>query len=223
MFLSGVYTVPTDIGRGAERILQGCLERNISTRWNIAMVDDVAWGVGCGAEGDGATPTNDEPSSSLERGCARQLLSRSPSVSSAPSTPNDAQLSPITCILEHPDEFQLDSSARGRSAIRSSLDGSDAKSVQRTARFEDGIADWTAHQDMETIDGDDDTESQTLPELTTTVTVSSDRQQQQRCGSLPRPSLRWTRANNSTSYLGFTLSPSNLSRSRSAEHGRYFG
>ena len=60
---SGVYEVPQDIGRGAEQILQGCLERNISDRWNIAMVDDVAWGVGWGAEGDDATHANpdDEP------------------------------------------------------------------------------------------------------------------------------------------------------------------
>lgn len=57
---SGVYEVPLDIGRGAEQILQGCLERNISDRWNIAMVDDVAWGVGWGAEGDDATHTNPE-------------------------------------------------------------------------------------------------------------------------------------------------------------------
>ncbi|KAF8158214.1 kinase-like domain-containing protein [Crassisporium funariophilum] len=61
--LSGVYEVPKDIGRGAERILQGCLERDIQKRWNIAMVDEIAWGVGWGAEGDDAAPTdpNDEP------------------------------------------------------------------------------------------------------------------------------------------------------------------
>ncbi|PPR00462.1 hypothetical protein CVT24_004523 [Panaeolus cyanescens] len=55
--LNGVYTMPTGIGRGAERLLQGCLERSPSNRWNIAMVDDVAWGVGWGAEGDGASPS----------------------------------------------------------------------------------------------------------------------------------------------------------------------
>jgi MAP/microtubule affinity-regulating kinase len=60
---SDAYEVPQDIGRAAERILQGCLEKNISNRWNIAMVDDVAWGVGWGAEGDDATHTkpDDEP------------------------------------------------------------------------------------------------------------------------------------------------------------------
>ncbi|KAJ2916117.1 hypothetical protein MD484_g4296, partial [Candolleomyces efflorescens] len=54
--LNGVFELPKDIGRGAERILHGCLERNVPKRWNIAMVDEVAWGVGWGSAGDGATP-----------------------------------------------------------------------------------------------------------------------------------------------------------------------
>jgi len=38
------------------------LEKNIPDRWNIAMVDDVAWGVGWGAEGDSLnTNSGDEP------------------------------------------------------------------------------------------------------------------------------------------------------------------
>ncbi|KAF6757587.1 CAMK/CAMK-unique protein kinase [Ephemerocybe angulata] len=54
--MNGAFDVPKDIGRGAERILHGCLERNVSKRWNISMVDDVAWGVGWGSAGDDATP-----------------------------------------------------------------------------------------------------------------------------------------------------------------------
>ncbi|PPQ67985.1 hypothetical protein CVT25_000465 [Psilocybe cyanescens] len=54
--LHGTYKVPPGIGRGAERILQGCLDRSVASRWTIAMVDDVAWGVGWGSEGDDVTP-----------------------------------------------------------------------------------------------------------------------------------------------------------------------
>ncbi|KAF8195536.1 kinase-like domain-containing protein, partial [Pholiota molesta] len=52
--LNGAYQIPEGIGRGAERILQGCLEKSLADRWTIAMVDEVAWGVGWGAEGDHA-------------------------------------------------------------------------------------------------------------------------------------------------------------------------
>ncbi|KAF8967125.1 kinase-like domain-containing protein, partial [Flammula alnicola] len=59
--LNGTYTVPQGIGRGAERILQGCLERSLAQRWTIAMVDEIAWGVGWGAEGDDAAVIHEEP------------------------------------------------------------------------------------------------------------------------------------------------------------------
>ncbi|KAK7689956.1 hypothetical protein QCA50_006596 [Cerrena zonata] len=52
--LHGVYDVPEGIGRGAERVLQGCIERSVPNRWTIDMVDEVAWGVGWGADGDDA-------------------------------------------------------------------------------------------------------------------------------------------------------------------------
>ncbi|THH29371.1 hypothetical protein EUX98_g4814 [Antrodiella citrinella] len=50
--LHGVYTVPEGVGRGAERVLKGCIERSVPDRWTIAMVDEVAWGIGWGSEGD---------------------------------------------------------------------------------------------------------------------------------------------------------------------------
>ncbi|KAF5382782.1 hypothetical protein D9615_002755 [Tricholomella constricta] len=58
--LNGDYEVPPDIGRGAERVLQGCLDRLDTTRWTIAMVDEVAWGIGWGAEGDDVTPADSD-------------------------------------------------------------------------------------------------------------------------------------------------------------------
>jgi hypothetical protein len=51
----GVYTVPPGIGRGAELVLQGCIERSTSNRWTIAMVDEVAWGVGWGPDDTSAS------------------------------------------------------------------------------------------------------------------------------------------------------------------------
>ncbi|GLB38591.1 putative protein tyrosine kinase [Lyophyllum shimeji] len=58
--LNGAYDVPPDIGRGAERVLQGCLDRTDTSRWTIAMVDEVAWGIGWGAEGDDVTPADSD-------------------------------------------------------------------------------------------------------------------------------------------------------------------
>lgn len=48
----GVYDVPVGIGHGAESVLRGCLDLSVADRWTIDMVDDVAWGVGWGLEGD---------------------------------------------------------------------------------------------------------------------------------------------------------------------------
>ncbi|KAH9922974.1 kinase-like domain-containing protein [Fomitopsis serialis] len=60
--LHGAYEMPKGIGHGAERVLTGCLERSVLNRWTIAMVDEVAWGIGWGAEGDEASPPPEMPS-----------------------------------------------------------------------------------------------------------------------------------------------------------------
>lgn len=44
--------MPPGIGKRAERILEGCLERAPDDRWTIGMVDSVAWAVGAGDSGD---------------------------------------------------------------------------------------------------------------------------------------------------------------------------
>ena len=267
---SDAYEVPQDIGRAAERILKGCLEKKLSNRWNIAMVDDVAWGVGWGADGDDATHTkpDDEPelqhtnfrsrptglklqtttvweqeerspslsfspapSFSLERGRRiTESASRSRSPSFVPSTPPDgARVSPIAGLSENLDIY-LNSSTRETSSLQSSLDeNSVAKPVKRTVGIEDEIANWTAR----TIERDDDTEVNAILEsktLMTPITFTSDRQQQQRSGSVPRSNLRWANTNN-TNYLyperrptpaePFLNPGSTLPRSRSAEY-RYF-
>jgi MAP/microtubule affinity-regulating kinase len=56
----GVYDVPPGIGHGAERVLQGCLDRSVANRWTISMVDEVGWGIGWGSEGDDVTPAESD-------------------------------------------------------------------------------------------------------------------------------------------------------------------
>ncbi|CCL99521.1 uncharacterized protein FIBRA_01539 [Fibroporia radiculosa] len=50
--LHGVYELPKDVGRGAECVLRGCLERSVPNRWNIATVDEFAWRIGSSEAGD---------------------------------------------------------------------------------------------------------------------------------------------------------------------------
>lgn len=52
--------MPSDVGRGTERILQGLIDKNTESRWTIAMVDEVAWGVGWGDEGNIVHETDEE-------------------------------------------------------------------------------------------------------------------------------------------------------------------
>jgi len=50
--------MPTDIGLAAQRVLAGCLDTNVANRWTIAMVDEVAWGIGWST--DESSPTSDD-------------------------------------------------------------------------------------------------------------------------------------------------------------------
>lgn len=52
--------MPTEIGTAAERVLAGCLDTNVTSRWTIAMVDEVAWGIGW-ASHDSSPASDDEP------------------------------------------------------------------------------------------------------------------------------------------------------------------
>lgn len=49
--------MPTDIGPAAERVLSGCLDMNVASRWTIAMVDEDAWGIGWTS--GGSSPCSD--------------------------------------------------------------------------------------------------------------------------------------------------------------------
>lgn len=49
--------MPSSIGGTAERVLLGCIEASVSARWTVAMVDEVAWGVGWGNDDAEPAPT----------------------------------------------------------------------------------------------------------------------------------------------------------------------
>ncbi|KAF5315500.1 hypothetical protein D9619_007043 [Psilocybe cf. subviscida] len=87
--LNGYYTVPPGIGKGAERILAGCLTSSVQERWTISMVDEVSWGVGWGAEGDDAAAHDSDNSDE----CLPPLASsRSRSHSRPPMSARSASL-----------------------------------------------------------------------------------------------------------------------------------
>ena len=52
--------MPPDIGLAADRVLGGCLDTNVASRWTIATVDEVAWGIGW-ASHDSSPASDDEP------------------------------------------------------------------------------------------------------------------------------------------------------------------
>ncbi|KAH9932759.1 kinase-like protein [Epithele typhae] len=54
--LRGVFEMPLGIGRSAEQVLHGCIERSVADRWTVAMVDELAWGIGWGSATDDVSP-----------------------------------------------------------------------------------------------------------------------------------------------------------------------
>ncbi|EPQ54859.1 kinase-like protein [Gloeophyllum trabeum ATCC 11539] len=109
--LHGVYDMPSGIGRGAEQVLQGCLERSVSNRWTIAMVDDVAWGVGWGAAGDDVTPSTEEV-------CAAEMertASKSKSRSRSHSRPADLHRSNVPTPLSRRSDRSVSRARQGLS------------------------------------------------------------------------------------------------------------
>ena len=49
-----------DIGLAAERLLLGCLDTNVASRWSIALADEVAWGIGWVSH-DSSPASDEEP------------------------------------------------------------------------------------------------------------------------------------------------------------------
>ncbi|KAI0345583.1 kinase-like protein [Trametopsis cervina] len=102
--MNGAFTMPTDIGRGAERVLQGSLEPSVRDRWTIAMVDEVAWGIGWGDAGDETPPPRQMPPSARSRSRPR-----------APPASTEVQLPPSEGMSSPRRSLSRSRSSRSRS------------------------------------------------------------------------------------------------------------
>ncbi|THH03067.1 hypothetical protein EW146_g10512 [Bondarzewia mesenterica] len=95
--LHGVFEMPTGIGRGAELVLKGCLEKSVSQRWDVVAVDEVGWSVGWEGSDDEESPAEKEitlmvleaQQSRPPSGSRSALASVSRSSSRAPHGAND--------------------------------------------------------------------------------------------------------------------------------------
>jgi len=167
-FEAGVYEPPARVGLGAERVLIGCLEKTVNSRWSIASVDEASWGVGWGSDGDTAvssavaTPALEDPSYLLYdqgnsrspssiRGtsASRRSLSRAKrSLSRGPLDRTNRHLHSSPAVLDYPRGRTLTKSkapdsrsASPSEAPRTPLDSlSPVQSVRFEPLFEDEIS-----------------------------------------------------------------------------------
>ncbi|TBU44046.1 kinase-like domain-containing protein [Dichomitus squalens] len=105
--LHGAFEMPQGIGRCAEQALRGCIERSVPNRWTVAMVDEVAWGIGWGSAADDVTPPPEQA-----------MASRSPSRSPAKT---------------RKDYAPVDDRERRRSTSRAARSANRSSSVVRSA------------------------------------------------------------------------------------------
>lgn len=100
--------MPQNIGLAAERVLSGCLDTNIASRWSISLVDEVAWGIGW-ASHDSSPPSDDEPDCDLV-----PVHNRSRTISAVASdSDSDSDSSPHTYDII-PERSLRDSSSSSR-------------------------------------------------------------------------------------------------------------
>lgn len=71
---TGVFEMPQGVGRSAERALRGCMERSVPNRWTVAMVDEVAWGIGWGSAADDVTPPSEDVPCTTSRSPSRSRV-----------------------------------------------------------------------------------------------------------------------------------------------------
>ena len=109
--------MPAGIGRSAELVLKGCIDRSLVTRWNVAMVDELAWGVGWGDAEESGTPSHEEEVEILTRAHRSASQSRTRSRSRASRLECSKHTTPIT--VPAPAPYSLDAPRR-RSASRRS-------------------------------------------------------------------------------------------------------
>lgn len=112
----GAYDMPSNIGRGAGRVLKGCLERDMRIRWTIAMVDEMAWDIGCEQVNE---------SSSVSHADEFEFID-------CPNRPT--RYHPRSRSCDHNSTFDLPSSRPRRSLSRTSVTTSSSLSSRSTSR-----------------------------------------------------------------------------------------
>ena len=109
--------MPADIGLPSERVLSGCLDTNVASRWTISMVDEVAWGIGWASQ-DSSPASDDEPDCDPVPAHNRTrtistVISDSDSDSNSP--PHTHSIIPGESLLSGPRSRGSPSSSRSRS------------------------------------------------------------------------------------------------------------
>ncbi|THU97741.1 kinase-like protein [Dendrothele bispora CBS 962.96] len=119
--IHGVYEIPPNIGPNAERVLRGCLDPTVQSRWNILMVDEVAWGIGWGTDVSVPIASDEE----LRRETLSASMSRSTSQSAARSSRSKSR--PADIVV--PSEWE-----HGDIRSPGSVDAASRRSISRTRR-----------------------------------------------------------------------------------------
>lgn len=91
--------MPSNISRGAKHVIKGCLQRSVRTRWTIAMVDEMAWGVGWCQDDDTSFVADEDPlfvdyPSHRSRSSSNSRSRSSSWRGDSPSPPHDQGTSP---------------------------------------------------------------------------------------------------------------------------------
>ncbi|KAI1783565.1 kinase-like protein [Ganoderma leucocontextum] len=125
--LHGVFDMPQDVGRCAEQALRGCIERSVPNRWTVAMVDEVAWGIGWGSAADDVTPPSDPE---------KVVSSRSPSQSAVKTSKDSA-------VEDRSTSRPARSTSRSTSAVRTASRSKSRPSFEN--RYHHPLLNTSAH------------------------------------------------------------------------------
>jgi len=108
--------MPTGIGPAAERVLAGCLDAKVASRWTIAMVDEDAWGIGWASHE--STPASDLGSDCDPINIPNRTRTISDAVSDSESLPNSCSGVSEESLLPGRGSSSSSSSSRSRSSSR---------------------------------------------------------------------------------------------------------
>jgi len=108
--------MPVGIGPAAERVLAGCLDANVASRWTIAMVDEDAWGIGWASHE--SSPASDLGSDCDPINIPNRTRTISDAVSDSESLHNSCSVVSEESLLPGRGSSSSSSSSRSRSSSR---------------------------------------------------------------------------------------------------------